>query len=233
MTTGVQRKCVFSQQNCIAVLTEFIIIMKNGKNQINAFIVIGAFLVLIAGVIVLYCIGEGNEITYHDLGLYTSGKYLTDEFEEDDAVRYAYKSASVCLPAPDDMEADLDYDFFIFNGKANLTNYAVTVALDVIYSDETRYTADKQKILGAYTYLTEYDGKYSDSSQAEFSATVGNFACQIVNAETYKNYPEEFLIFCYSDSDLTLRYYFYYALEPYMSPKSIAYYVKDCGTCSW
>lgn len=210
-----------------------VIKMKKRKAFLNVFIAICVFLALIFGAIVLYCTSDGNEITYHDIGLYTSGEYLTEEFEENEAVRHAYKYSSKFLPAPNDMEADLNYDFYIFNGKANLTYYAVTVALDVIYSDEARYTADKQKISERYTYLTEYDGKYSDSYQPEFSARIGNFACQIVNIETYTNYPEEFLIFCYSDSDLTLRYYFYYALESYKLPKSIACYTQDCSDCKW
>lgn len=174
---------------------------------------------------------NSHTLSYNDIALYTSGKYLSDDFTDDLRCASAYKLSDKFLPAPEDMDSDLNYDFYIYDGKANMYGTAVTVVLDVEYSDKARYSADKQSVLGQYAYLTEYGGTALATEKVSFQ--LYSFTCNIVDGEGYTDYPAYFGIICYSDNNLILRYYFFYELEGYEYPPTSTDYYADCSVCNW
>jgi len=200
-----------------------------GKLIISIIMVIA--IVVSMAVIFVACGDNTHALMYHDIDLYISGEYLTSDFTNDLRCASAYRYSSKFFPVPNDMDEELNYDFYIYDGKANMTHTAVTVVFDVIYSDRNRYSTDKQEISNRYTYLMEYN-ETTFFTKIEFSFQLDNFECHIVDGEGYTNYPSYFGIFCYNDSDLILRYYFFYELEAAEYPQKISYY-KDCSNCSW
>lgn len=165
---------------------------------------------------------------YHDIEIYTQQKYLDKEVFESKACSTGY-NANYFLPKYEEIEYNYsDIDFYLFDGTATMARTAVTLVLDLQFSDKAEYESAKQNELTMRNFRTEYeDKKWYDRPVFEFN--IRDFFCKTVYGE---DYPCRFGLICLNDSNYILRYLYFQEWE---SPEFVkdADYIYRCTNCPW